>query len=135
MKKQLQVRNETPAIWPLVKWAFPTADLTKHPMTWGDTVYADLALSRDTLEHERIHAEQQHYSKVIGFFSILLYIFSMKYRKKCEVEAYMHQHYLLGRDPLATYKIAKWMSDPIYGPMLTYEEAVKLLSYDKKTIR
>lgn len=125
--KVLKVLNKTPVIWPLVKWAFPTADLKQHPMTWGDTVYADLALSRDTLEHERVHAEQQHYSHFVGFFCILLYIFSLEYRKKYELEAYRRQWSFLGKGPLATYKVASWMSDPIYGPMLTYEEAVKLL--------
>lgn len=121
-----------PIIWPLIQRLFPGADLNNVAFTWGKTIYTKRTLTFDQVEHEKVHIRQQK-NKLWGFFCILWYAFSVKYRKRCELEAFQRQWLALGRDKKATLYIAGRMSHAIYGrgkaPMWNYKEAIHLLDY------
>lgn len=114
------IRRRQPWIW---KFLFPNVPFKNMAFTWGDTVYTDRELPKEVIAHEKMHVRQQRYSKVFGFFCILLYKFNRSYRRKCEIEAHIAQVKAGG----SLEGAVRSLSSPLYGPMVTEWEARKIL--------
>lgn len=121
-----KISSKEPLIWPLVKWLFPGADLKKVAFTWGQTIYTQTSMSFDYIEHEKVHMKQQK-NKVWGLVCIIRYALSKSYRKKCEIPAFQRQWEALGKTQKHRGRIAMLMAHPIYGPMMSVEEALTYL--------
>lgn len=105
-------------------------------ITWGDTVYTDLKdIPIDLVHHETIHTVQQRQSKLFGLYWWAKYILSKRFRFSQEVEAYRGQyefavkHYKMDRNKSswALKKVASAISSKLYGNMVEFSDALKLI--------
>lgn len=112
-------------LWWLVKLLFPAYDPALHLFTFGDTIYAPHGLKPHLQAHEEVHLRQHHYSKLYAVFYALLYRISPRFRLKSELEAYRVE--LQAAGPSHLDAIARKLSSPLYGSILTFEEARRRL--------
>lgn len=91
-------------------------------------IYSNKKLPNDLIEHEKVHFKQQ--DEIGDDVWIEEYLSNPSFRLKVELEAYRHQLSLytpLVRS-LLLGNIAKVLSSPMYGNIVTYQEARGLLS-------
>lgn len=116
--------------WWLVKLCFPKAEWGKVAFSFGDTIYYHKQdIAKDLLAHERVHLNQHHYSKLFACYVFVRYVFSKKYRLSMEIPAYQAQWNVLKNGEyslLHRSEMAKNLSHPMYGSIISYEEALKL---------
>jgi len=118
----------------LVSKRFPEAKNSDVFITWGDTCYSDVPLTRDLIVHESLHTEQQ-INKLYGLWWWLKYMISAKFRFEQELECYKAQykwavkHYKMDRNQKskALTKVALALSGTLYQNVVSFEEARKLL--------
>ena len=91
--------------------------------TYGDCIYTSHNLPNNILIHEAVHAAQQRYSKLYGTYCLIRYGLSRKYRFECELEA--HKAEIQAGEDIA--KVARRMSNPVYGFGIDYKDIYKLL--------
>lgn len=115
------IRKRRPPMMWFWSFLFPEVDWDTVAFTWGDTIYSMNPLDARLTAHEKMHVRQQKYSRVFGFFCILLYKFSRSYRKRCELEAHRAELQFRSKE-----EVAKSLSGSLYGVM-TYEEALSAL--------
>ena len=95
---------------------------------WDNVIYCNQDLPNDLKIHERTHHEQQHRDGLD--FWLENYLNSPEYRLKCEKEAYIQQlRSISDREVRNKIKIqsAKQLASPLYGNLLDYATAFKLL--------
>lgn len=112
---------------PFLAWIlsvfFPLILDDKTIMVWGDTIYTEYALPPHLLEHEKVHIRQQK-DKLRGLIWWFRFTVSKKFRLEQEIEAFKVQYKTLGgKDSL--YNIAMHLSGPLYGNMISFDEATK----------
>lgn len=87
-------------------------------------IYSNKELTEDLVEHEKVHFKQQEEMGADEW--VKEYLANPSFRVKMEVEAYKHQLSLI-RDrnmkEAIRIQIAKALSSPMYGNVLTYKEA------------
>lgn len=101
--------------------------------TYGDTIYTKRTdLLPDVIIHEQVHIKQQALSPSVWWN---MYLNDWTFRYTQELEAYREQakfikKYILDRN--ARYKciseVAQDFASPIYGPIISYDDAIKLLT-------
>ena len=138
MIKIHKVSHSKPGIWPLVRLFLPQMRWGQEAkaLTWGDTIYIADKITPDQLEHERVHLEQQRYSKWYGTWAVLRYLISGKYRYQCELPAFRRQWQFcksqIGDRNIQAkimIEIATAMSNGDYGAWgVTYSQALEDLT-------
>lgn len=105
-----------------------------HIVAWGDTIYAKDPVIGAELAHERVHLEQQHYSKSIGLLMIIWYHISTAFRFRCELKAFQAQavwyaEHISNRKLLheRLRNLVTQISGPLYGHMVTEDDAWNLV--------
>ncbi len=102
--------------------------------TYGDTIYNpnNGNISPDMLIHEEMHCEQQ--KKDGPEFWWKKYLLDAQFRLSQELEAYKHQYCCMtkivkDRNALCRFLIlyARHLSDPAYGKLIPYHEALELI--------
>lgn len=100
--------------------------------TYGDTVYCKEELSTEMKVHEATHVEQQKYVGAKAWWD--QYLIDPKFRLEQELEAYRNQYRYMqaitkDRNKLfkIRHKILMHISSSMYGNMISYSEAMKLL--------
>lgn len=87
-------------------------------------IYSNKELTEDLVEHEKVHFKQQ---EEIGADEwVKEYLSNPTFRVNMEVEAYKHQlslHKDKNIKEATRIQIAKALSSPMYGNVLTYKEA------------
>ena len=104
---------------------FPITNETIFP--YGDTIYTNYDLPPDILVHELVHLKQQE--KGLNEWENK-YLNDPKFRLTQEIEAYQAQvKSLKDRNMRAVSKVrcARALSSDLYGGLISYEEALKLL--------
>lgn len=115
-----------PKLWRLLKLLFPAYDPAKNLVTFGDTIYAPQGLKPHIKAHEEVHLRQHHHSKLYAVFYTLAYRISPAFRLRSELEAYRVE--LKAAGPTHINEIAAKLASPLYGNLLTIEEATTLLA-------
>ena len=98
--------------------------------TYGDTIYTPIVtseLSLDLIAHEEIHCKQQG-NDPRGWW--IEYLSNPQFRLEEEIMAYRRQWQIIKGSPdqyMRFHLIAKDLSSPMYGSIITYEEARKML--------
>jgi hypothetical protein len=105
--------------------------------TYGDTIYnpGRGIITKDLMVHEETHQRQQGIDPA-GWW--MLYLNDPQFRLSQEVEAYQNQYqyfikYNHGRNEIFLFvlKIARDLSSSLYGNVVEYHEAVKLIKNEK----
>jgi hypothetical protein len=100
---------------------------------WGDTVYnpSGIQLPPELLEHEKVHSKQQG-NDVQGWWD--QYLIDKKFRFEQELEAHQVEFMVYSRRQpsralrrIYLKKIARRLSSAMYGKMVTFEKAKKLI--------
>ena len=135
-KRIIKIVYKKPWFWFISKIFFPAVDFNKHTAIFGDTIYTkEYPLPDYRLVHEKVHAEQCRYSKLYYLFFVMpRYILSKKFRHQCELEAIQAAYQFvkkkygekIGEEFLD--KAAQSLSGPIYGNLVSYEEAKKQIT-------
>jgi hypothetical protein len=134
MELMTNIVKELPPIYDKILAAFP--EVRNHPsviFTYGDTIYnpGGHYINEELLLHEEAHIEQQAAMGKDAWWD--KYLADPQFRTEQELEAYRAQF-------KATYKnharptwrrelsrLAKDLSSPIYGNILSYDEAKQLI--------
>lgn len=130
----MKIRYEQPWFWPIVQHFQPGVDFEKIAISFGDTIYCAKTIPAHLLVHEKVHVKHMRESKFFGVIYYLRYALSMKFRRKCELEAYQAQFDYI-RDShsdknlveKARVELAKYMASDVYPGMITFEEALQSL--------
>ncbi len=124
----MENKTKKPWIVHLIKLKFPRIVDDDIIMVWGDTVYKSkhIDFPNHLVAHEQVHIKQQKGSKLYGLIWLIGYIFSNTFRLNKELEAYRIQYRISG-DPKVLHKIATDLSSDIYGNLVSFDEAVKLI--------
>lgn len=92
-------------------------------------IYANKELPEELLEHEKVHFKQQE--EIGDDIWEERYLTEPNFRVQMELEAYKKQltYFKINRDiyDIARVQIAKVLSSPMYGNILTYKKAYQLL--------
>lgn len=110
----------------IFKGRFEITDRTVF--AWDNVIYSNYVPSNDLITHEITHHRQQ---KKYGLQNWLeYYIKDDKFRLKMEIEAYRNQlNDIKDRNQRAKLRmeLSKHLSSPMYGNIISYEEAVREL--------
>lgn len=131
----MRVVRQRPPLWDEISKAFPAAVHRPGIMfCWGNEVYMPLGgeLTDALAAHERIHSIQQG-NDPEGWW--LQYIADPKFRLEQEIPAHQAEYNTLcdggvGRAERRRYAmaLAKRLSSPIYGSLITRAEAKRLIA-------
>lgn len=135
--REPKIINKKPLFWFLVRLFYPKAVWGRTHFAFGDTIYSPNPLSEDVVIHESVHLEQHHYSKLFACYVFIRFWLSKSYRLKLEVPAYITQWKWIkdnykhqNRLDNLRFSLAKSMSSDLYGPMISYQEAINLLTWN-----
>lgn len=123
--------NKKPALLFILKYFFPMAGDENVVITFGLNIYSLVPLSPDLFRHELTHCYQQGFSRIKATIWWIRYILDKKFRYYQEVEAYRNQyyyaqrHYKRERAFRVLRQIASDLSGPIYGNLVSQEQAMK----------
>ena len=124
--------KEQPNIYPLLHQAFGVEWENGIIITYGDTVHCKYDLTPDKIAHEQVHVDQQRAQGKLFWWS--MYLFSSKFRLDQELEAYRAEAAFIKervRDRNLRAKcitdICRDLSGPMYGNIITFDEAKKIL--------
>ncbi len=130
----MKIIYKNPWFFFILKWFFPALNSETAIITFGDTIYSKHNFPDDVRIHEEEHIKQQKGSKLFAVYFTIRFILSPVFRLKMELEAYRVQYKYAWSKGLITYQIltesAKLLSGPLYGNLLTYDEAIKLIKDD-----
>lgn len=119
----MKLKHRKPLLWFLVKLLYGADFKSIQAFTFGNTCYSPRPCVNWVLAHEQKHAEQQRHSRVYGLWCFFRYYFDKKYRFQCELEAWQVAVKVGAPKCIA----ASSLSHKLYGQLVTYEEALKLL--------
>jgi len=127
-KTIMQIKQKKPWLAYILALKFPLILDKDTLMVWGNTIYyeGEEKVTGHLLKHEKVHIKQCRGSKWIGLLWWLRYSFSKKFRLSQELEAYRVQYKHSG-DPRVLIHIANDLSGKLYGNLISYEEAIKLI--------
>lgn len=126
--------QEKPPIWDKIVERFPGLQWeTGFAIAYGDTIYATYKLRPDVAVHESVHIEQQAHMDKDAWWD--KYLYDVNFRAMMEEPAYRAQAKFIREsvpDKNQRHKlihlIAQDLSGAMYGNMMTYSDALKLLS-------
>lgn len=98
--------------------------------TYGDTIHARCSIPADLLAHEQVHSIQQE--KMGKDLWWKMYLENPDFRLSQEVQAYRKQYqFVKSNNREQNFKflsrLAKDLSSPTYGGIVTYSEALKFI--------
>lgn len=129
MKKQEQVEFLPQNMFPyLEEYKLRFAVTDKTVFAWDDKIYANYELPKHLLIHEKVHHKQQKNWGLENWRK--LYLDDKVFRAMQEMEAYIVEiESIKDRNQRHKHKIhcAKTISSDLYGNMITYEEAMRIL--------
>jgi hypothetical protein len=116
------------------KFELNADDLNNLIFTYGDTFFSKNELSYGLIAHEITHTFQQMKTSPEEWWK--KYLKDEKFRLSQEVEAYRQQYkvYKMNNDVMPEVmleKMAQDLSGKIYGNLLSFDEAKKIISIDK----
>jgi len=127
----LKIINEFPPNIQAIKNVFPITG--KETFSWGDIVYNPSGdkLSKSLLAHERVHGIQQG-DDIEGWWA--RYLIDTEFRFTQELEAHRVEYLVFisdepnrNRRRILLKQISKRLSSRMYGSMVTFEKARKLI--------
>lgn len=127
---------EPPRYWRLLKLLFPDYNPYIHCVTFANTVYVPFQIPEPELllVHERVHLEQQRFSRFWGLIFLLKYRFNTNFRINSELEAFKTQYkYFVTTTPekklwyVYRDQIATELSGSLYGFAISKEEVKRYL--------
>ena len=135
----MKIVYDYPPNYDQITKVFKIADNENVIFTYGDTLYVPRGegthLDKPLIKHEETHARQQKVMGVDAWWERFLE--DNIFRMSQEIEAYRNQYAAMGDLPLQERQayvthIAKDLSGEIYGNLMTFEEAVKVICQDIK---
>jgi hypothetical protein len=129
---RMQIFMDDRQNFPLINLVSKTFEIDDHTIfTYGNTVYFNRDLSYDLVAHEIIHVFQQTEMDPKKWWR--KYIEDEKFRLDQEVEAYKRQYQVMKRNDdvkaaLLLDSISSDLSGKLYGEIVSFEEANKLIS-------
>lgn len=131
----MKIVNHNPWFFWILKFFFPHLNPTYTIVAFGDTIYTVRDLPEHLIVHEKVHLDQQHHSRFVGWIFFFFYIVRPSFRLRVEVEAYQAQwKYIEQTEVDANYKkkLLDWvvsdLSGPLYNNMITREEAERTIT-------
>lgn len=127
----LKIKYKRPPFWRILKMFFPEYDPEGTiAVAFGYETYANQDIPLDYQVHEMVHLRQQCFSKFVGVFWWILYLLSKRFRYSQELEAFREQYrwILVNQNFWRHRKLdeyASQLSSPLYGKIVSYEEAKK----------
>lgn len=131
----MNIAYEYPPNYEIVKKAFNLGDHENVVFTYGDTLYVPQGkktkIDKPLMAHEETHARQQ--SQMTPQWWWDEFLSNPKFRLEQELEAYREQYKAMQNLPAqkrAGYltHIATDLSSEIYGKLLTFEQAVAVIT-------
>lgn len=128
--------NKPPHFWIMEK--IFKCDWERTAFAFGDTIYSKYVLPDHLIVHEQTHLKQQHFSFIVAWVWLLLYIVSKKYRYAVELESYRNQwvffraNYGFREQQHFLDKIVSDLSGELYGNIVSYNEAKRAIRYGEK---
>lgn len=132
----MKIVNERPPIYDGATAVFGTIP-DSVVFAYGDTIYnpSGQSLSEDIIAHEEIHELQQGENPAAWWEA---YLSDAEFRLDQELAAYRHQYrFMLKNEPdrekrnLALLHFAKSLSGPIYGNLMSRDEAMSQIMSEK----
>ena len=129
---RMQIFMDDRQNFPLINLVSKTFEIDDHTIfTYGNTVYFNRDLSYDLVAHEIIHVFQQTEMGAKKWWK--KYLEDKDFRMKEELEAYKRQYLVMKRndDVKAAFlldSISSDLSGKLYGEIVSFEEAKKLIS-------
>lgn len=127
------VVNEKPPIYDKILEHFPVDWEDGVIMTYGDKVYCKYGLTMAKIAHEMIHVKQQTEMDKDEWWD--KYFTDPSFRLKQELEAYMTESQYIKsavKDRNERWRMIRKnaldLSSPMYGSIISFQEAYKLLS-------
>lgn len=125
-------------LWKLWNVIFPGADMAHTFIAFGRSIYCPYDPPIDIVKHEIVHLEQQKYSYLYALVWWWKYYWSLSFRYSQELAAYAHQATVIKKlnritnskkaidnwMPKVYLSIAKLMASPMYGGMVTEQQAL-----------
>ena len=129
------VRERPPMFAEIVK-AFPEADSPGALFTWGNRIYnpSKANIPRELLAHEEVHHQRQGEEEAGIRAWWERYLVDARFRLDEELPAHIAEYKAFrgGRSGYSRkgmlHHIADRLSGPFYGGLVTYQEAVELIS-------
>jgi len=127
----LRIIIEEPPNIVAIRNTFPLTG--REIFAWGDTIYnpSNAKLTKELRAHEAIHSQQQS-DDIEGWWA--QYLKDVDFRFKQEVEAHIveyitHRRVQRSRNIRRIYlrEISKRLSSPMYGSIVTFDKAKKLI--------
>jgi len=104
-------------------------DINEVAFPYKGKIYSNKELPKELEDHERVHFKQQDEIGADEWEE--QYLTNPQFRVNMEIEAYKKQltHYTINKDiyEAGRTQMAKVLSSPMYGNILTYKEAYQLL--------
>lgn len=135
----MKISHEKPPIYDTLAEAFGISWDEGIVITYGDTLHTKEGnnITNDLVAHEKTHTRQQYLRGIGQWWHE--YISDPEFRLRQEIEAYQNQWNFLkqnenDREKLFRKKIrmAQHLSGPIYGNLLTHNEALKAITIWKE---
>lgn len=137
---------EKPPVWEEIMAQFKI-NLDSTLFTYGDVLYnpAGINIPMDYVHHEELHAEQQGHGGEAAGKWWARYFQDQYFRIDQEAKAYAHQYDWWCKNGPKQYRndknwrgrkmmeIARTLSSPMYGSVVNYDGAVKLIKGFSKT--
>ena len=139
-----RIRHTKPPFWRIIKWRFPGWDFDR-PAGSITAFYRTIYVKSDMLPehlllHEITHLDRQGWSFPGAVWFTIKFFLSPRFRLKEEIIAYRKQYGWIirhERDPEARTRwlnhIVKDLSGPLYGNLLTFDEARAALPSERNT--
>jgi len=104
--------------------------------TYGNTIYCKNKVSQQKIAHETTHIKQQQEYGIKEWWD--RYFIDIDFRIEQEVKAYLNEISWIRENVRGMKnkeekieKVTRDLCSPIYGSVVTYEEAIKLLGLNK----
>ena len=135
--KLVKILTERPPNWEAIADVFMPWNIQNAVFTYGDTVYNPngYPLSEDLKAHEAVHVERQQMPEAWW----TLYLHDPVFRMREELMAYQAQYayavknYNRQRRKVLLNAIAKDLAGPMYGRLMTKDEAKDLIANQKQS--
>lgn len=129
---EFKLSNQIPPIYFKLKKAFGV-QFKDIIIAYDDTIYCADDLPNHSIAHELIHLEQQERMGVEKWWDE--YLASPKFRLSQEIPAYQAEVRYMFNNKEETYEyrikwrnhMARMLSGPMYGNIISYEDAIGLL--------
>jgi hypothetical protein len=131
----VKIVNAAPPMFEEIVKVFPGAASPSVVFCWGDTMYTPggIAIPREIKAHERVHSRQQGTAPAHWWAR---YLVDKEFRLEQELPAHRMQftsfcEHVKDRNRRSLYLhnvVARALSSPLYGGLITHAEAVRRLT-------